>query len=220
MRNSTHLVGLTVAVLSLAVGSGGSLRAGVVTYYDSGHFTTETGPDNITIKSGNLSVTIAFAGVTSHNVDAPGDDILGTFSVTAIGGNSNVNTSGRFFLNLFQTAPVVAQGSFSATLAGSVKFNPENQAVIEFDQTSIRLPSPDGVTYTLLNLVSNRLGLDTPTGMGLTAKTILKARIDDSAIHASPTMANPEPATIVSVSIGGLMVLGYAWRRRKAISAA
>ena len=216
---------IAVVGLGLVVGTGGEVRATTVTYSDSGHFTTDqTGPNSITITSGNLTVTIEFDGVASHSLSAPADDTLGIFSVTATGGSANVNTEGRFFLDINQTSPLAATGFFSATLAGSVKFSPEKNAVIEFDQTSIRLPSSNGVTYTLLGLTGsapNTLVLDTPKSSGTTATTLLRARIDDSGvINNSPVVAAPEPSTLAMGGLNlALLGLGYAWRRRKALSA-
>ena len=121
-----------------------------------------------------------------------------------------------FYLNIHQTGPLVASGQFTATLSGKVKIDRDSYVSVVFDQTTIQIPTLYGVTYTLVDLTSRTLALNLPGSATTSEETRLRARIDDSGVSfASATIPTPEPSTIVSLGIGGLMGLGYTWRWRK-----
>ncbi len=192
MRRMTERFGLAVVVLSLLAGRANAGPNLVL----NGDF--HTGDFTDWSLSGNTGFTSVTTGGPSGHYAALGpigsDGFLMQQNLATTVGD---NYSFSFLLESDGETP----NDFSASLAGQTVFSQTNIPQQPFTLHTFTVTAT-GTSSTISFAFRNDPGF-----LGLT---------DISVTDLGPSVAPvPEPSTLVSASIAGLMGLGYAWRRRR-----
>lgn len=185
-----------------------------------------------------MAVLITAGAAGSANADLSVGDVKAGYNGSADTTDFTIdNTSGSTLSNISITGTnvngtsTVNFGNILAGSSGTYSFFLLNGSAFQADYDDYYSDHP---TYTL-NATSNGVGVSTtftelvnatngfvgflgnnPDGSqsDLNVKQVIVGNISNGAI------ATPEPSTLVSAGMAGLMGLGYAWRRRKAKPAA
>lgn len=197
MKKTMKRIGLAVAVWGLLAGVAGRAEAALISF-------TYSGPNVFPGLTGNTTGRGSFSFADSLTSLALAD--LTAFSyvqdVTAIPPFTGPPTQTTF---IFALADLT---TFSATLGpGGVP----TSLALSTRPVPAANPFFFPETFIVSSLATNGAATFNNIGQQLTRGTVT----------ITPTAAPvPEPSTIVSASIAGLMGLGYGWRRRKAKLAA
>ncbi len=191
MKKATKRIGLTVAVLGLMAGAAGRAEAGLITF-------TYSGPSVFPGQPGNTTGGGSFSFTDSPTSLAMADLTSFRYVQTVIatfGGTQQQSTFTFGLADLITFSATLRSGGVPTSLALRTRPIPgANPAFV-----------PE--TFVVNSLGTNGAATFNITGQPLTL----------GSVTATPV---PEPSTIVSASIAGLMGLGYDWRRRKAKLAA
>jgi PEP-CTERM motif len=231
MTNATRRLVLAMAVLSLMTGAAGRAEAGLIIGSSSGVFANPSssgtvvglGTNSVDIGQGTPS-KLSFNG-TSFDIDPFQDVVFGQitlFNGLTVPATNPDTIDLNLALNL--TAPERVSTGTTVTLSLLLTPNvgtPEEQADgLTFSTTpSAILFTAGGFGYrfqfTKLDAITGNgfavASNDFRVYEGQTASVQLPGRFTQEAVSVVP-----EPSTLVSASIAGLMGLGYFWRRRKA----
>ncbi len=217
MKNATRRFGMVAALLGLMVGAAGQARAGQVLGVD---FASNGGQNSTSIWSlgyqfradQQVSVTELGTFDYDHNGFSQSQQVGlwtlgGTLLASTFVGNSDTlegnwrfHSIGPVTLQAGQEYVVASQGGEGYTY-GTSGFTVAPQITYE------------GSRYHYLDSTSNTPLYFPEVHNGINGYFGGNVKFGDAA----PV---PEPSTIVSAGIAGMMGLGYAWRRRKARSAA
>ncbi len=202
MTNLMKLLG--VAILAL---SAGQARAGVVLSFTSTGSFSSSSTNVADYSAANAEVTLTYTPF-NQTISAPANNVeIGTFVLKTIKAGSNNGLSPNnddFTLLLTQTNPSAPGHSFTSDVSGSVKVkNPSGDLSITFNAPLFATFGNE--TYTIN---PSTLTLAAPSGVNHTTSATLFADIS-----VQPA-AVPEPSTLLTSSLVGLMGLGYTWRRK------
>ncbi len=191
MKKATKRIGLIVAMLALMVGAEGRAEAGLITFNYSGR-NVFPGQMGNTTGIGSFSfadsrTSLALADITAFSY---------VQTVTAILGGAQQQTTFNFALaDLTRFSATLGPDGVPTSLSLSTRPVPAANPIFVPETFVVNSLRTDGAAT--FNFIGQQLTLGTVT--------------------LAPTAAPvPEPSTLVSAGIAGLMGLGYAWRRRKA----
>lgn len=207
MMNLTRRFGLAVAVLGLMAGASGQAKAAITVYLNRPAFeaalgtpiTTETFDDAILTPgltfTSNTGAAFISGGVFNDQLE-PGENTTFSFVpvITGFGANFNL-TPGGPGLGIVVTS--VLPGGGTEVVSQEIPNNFSGQFFGFISSGAV---------------ASVQLTSGTQGGFGETYNL-------DNLTFGGSVSAVPEPSTLISGSMAGLLGLGAAWRRRKRVSA-
>jgi PEP-CTERM motif len=216
MRHVTRRIGLAVAVLGLVIGAAPA-RAGFV-FTDRAAFLADVQPgyylEDFNGLPGNtdLGPSVSFSGGGfSYDATNPND----LFTTPSIAGDVALSTfdSGQSITITFTGAPVTAVGGniFGSDISGI--YTPGAITMQLDDGESITLPNPDPTSFAGFITSSPIVSVSIfPEGFN----SAYWATLDNLIVGQAAVTAVPEPSSLISAGIAGVLGLGYGWRRRRA----
>ena len=227
MKDATKLV----AVLGLILGAAGQARADLIV---NGSFEADSWTANNGVSPSGWTTVLDPAGrfpIGYNNSVGNGSSRLHTpfgsqFLVLGALDDNAVDSIRQTVMGLtvgstytlgFDQSPEVANSQFGSNIGATISDG------VNSNTTPFRIVSNDGsnwahwfhhdLTFTATNVAETIKfqGIAVDPG-GLNA---VESGLDNITLTANVT-ATPEPSTLVSAGMAGLMGLGYAWRRRKA----
>jgi hypothetical protein len=222
MKNATKRTGLALALLTLVLGAGRA-RAGLVIYTDRAAFDAAT----------TGTSTIDFEGIAGGGaMYEPSPFVIGGVSFTDAGVNRLFVFDKGFYgpglssdylnQNGFGTQSTLVTPGGGTTALGT-DLGTLNQTFGGPQDVTVDVTDGSGLsTFVITTPAQPGLGF-----VGFTSDTaILSVNFTgtfvvlDNVTTGQALRSVPEPSALISAGIGGLMALGYGWRRQKANPAA